>query len=281
MLERSHGLTDAALEAIEDLERRVLVADGGRLKLEWGTLRSRRPTEVRDLLWWEDDQLLGFAGVYGFGWPTLELAGMVDPRVRRRGIGRKLFDATLPICRQQRAERVLMVVPGPSLGGRALALSLAMPLDHSEHALKLLGRPEDPVIERPVSLREATAGDIQALSQLYLDGFGDGRVDTNRPLSDDRARTLMLIHAHEVVGTVRTTLDGDRAAVYGFVVAAQWRGRGIGRAALDQVCRELFDRGAAEVDLEVEVANDRALGLYESLGFRRVVTDDYYELRLT
>ncbi len=281
MLERSHGLTDTALEAIEDLERRVLIADGGRLKLEWATLRSRRPTEVRDLLWWQDDQLLGFAGVYGFGWPTLEVAGMVDPKARRRGVGRELFDATLPICREQRAARVLMVVPRPSVGGRALALSLAMPLDHSEHALRLVSRPEDPVIEHPVSRRGATAGDIQALSQLYLDGFGDGRVDTNAPLSDQRVRTLMLIHGHEVVGTVRTTLDGDRAAVYGFVVAAQWRGRGFGRAALDQVCRELFDRGASEVDLEVEVANDRALGLYESLGFRRVVTDDYYELRLT
>jgi ribosomal protein S18 acetylase RimI-like enzyme len=281
MLERSHGLTDAALEAIEDLERRVLMADGGRLKLEWGTLRNRRTEEVRDLLWWEDDRLLGFAGVYGFGWPTLELAGMVDPRGRRRGIGRELFDATLPICRQQRAERVLMVVPRPSVGGRALALSLAMPLDHSEHALRLVSPPEDPVMDHPVALREATAGDIQALSQLYLDGFGDGRMDADRPLSDDRARTLMILHAEEVVGTVRTTLDGDRAAIYGFVVAAQWRGRGIGRAALDHVCRGLFDRGAEEVDLEVEVANDRALGLYESLGFRRVVTDDYYELRLT
>ncbi len=280
MLERSHGLTDAALEAIEDLERRVLMADGGRLKLEWGTLRDRRPTEVCDLLWWAGERLLGFAGIYAFGWPTLELTGIVDPDARRRGIGRALLDAALPICREQRAERLLMVVPRPSAGGRALALSLGMPHDHSEHALKLAHRPAEPSSERSVSLREATDGDIGALSKLYLEGFGDARVDAGRPMSDHRARTLMVVHGREVVGTVRTTLDGDRGAVYGFVVAARWRGRGVGRAALDQVCRELFDRGAAHVDLEVEVANDRALGLYESLGFTRVVTDDYYELRL-
>ena len=41
MIEQAHGLTDSALEAIAGLERRVLAADGGRLKLEWGALRSR------------------------------------------------------------------------------------------------------------------------------------------------------------------------------------------------------------------------------------------------
>lgn len=90
-----------------------------------------------------------------------------------------------------------------------------------------------------------------------------------------------MIQDRETVGTLALNLDGDRGAVYGFVVASPQRGRGIGRAALGRACRELFDDGATHVDLEVEVVNDRALGLYESIGFRRLVTDDYFELKLS
>ena len=47
-----------------------------------------------------------------------------------------------------------------------------------------------------------------------------------------------------------------------------------------RACNELFDAGADHVELEVEVDNDRALGLYTSVGFSLVATDDYYELTL-
>ncbi len=281
MLEHAQGLNDVALEAIASLERRVVSADGGRLKLEWGTLRHRKPAEARDLLWWGDGRLLGFAGIYGFGWPTLELTGMVDPAARRRGIGRALLDQALLVCGRLGGERALLVVPRTSAGGRELALRLGMTHEHSEHALTLRQRPSASAPVQVLSLREATAQDVPALSNLYLDGFGDARVDDDRPLVDRGRRTLMVIQDGEAVGTLALTLEGDRGAVHGFVVASQQRGRGIGRAALARACSELFDNGATHVELEVEVVNDRALGLYESIGFSRLATDDYYELKLS
>jgi GNAT superfamily N-acetyltransferase len=96
VLERSRGLSPAALTAIAELERRVVRADGGRLKLEWGNLRARPSDQVNDFLWWADDidhQLLGFCGIYRFGGSDPEIAGMVDPEHRRRGIASSLFDA--------------------------------------------------------------------------------------------------------------------------------------------------------------------------------------------
>jgi hypothetical protein len=67
VLEQAPGLSSRALQAIADLERLVVDADGGRLKLEWGTLRARSGDQVEDLLWWEDGRVLGFLGVYAFG----------------------------------------------------------------------------------------------------------------------------------------------------------------------------------------------------------------------
>jgi len=41
------GLSAADLAAVVELERRVVAADSGRLKLEWGTLRSRSGDQWR------------------------------------------------------------------------------------------------------------------------------------------------------------------------------------------------------------------------------------------
>ncbi|HTX00499.1 MAG TPA: hypothetical protein VMD59_17095, partial [Acidimicrobiales bacterium] len=67
MIHEARGLAESELDAIANLERRVVEADGGRLKLEWGTLRQRETSQVSDLLWLEDGRVLGFAGLYAFG----------------------------------------------------------------------------------------------------------------------------------------------------------------------------------------------------------------------
>jgi len=78
-----------------------------------------------------------------------------------------------------------------------------------------------------------------------------------------------------VVGTLRTQLDGVTAGIYGVAVDPPMQNRGIGRAALRRACLDPRAAGAEVIRLEVAVENDRALGLYTSLGFARVATEDY------
>ena len=277
-IEQAQGLTNTALEAIADLERRVLSVDAGRLKLEWGALRSRPADEVRDLLWWEDARLLGFLGIYGSGRHHLELAGMVDPAARRRGIGRELLRAALPLVAARGVRRILTIVPRPSAAGPEFCRSFGMTHEHSEHALCLAARPSATELDPRLGLRQARTDDIPLLSELFRDGFGDdGYVDPDR-LADGRSSMQMITLEGESVGTIALARDGARGAIHGFVVASRRRGRGIGREALRRACNALFDDGADRVELEVEVDNERALELYTSVGFEPVATDDYYEL---
>jgi ribosomal protein S18 acetylase RimI-like enzyme len=278
MLQQAHGLTDTALEAIAGLERRVVAADGGRLKLEWGSLRSRPIEETRDLLWWEDGRLLGFLGIYGSGRLQFELTGMVDPDARRRGIGRALLTAALPLVRARQHQRLLLVVPRCSEPGKLFARDAGMTYEHSEHALTIGAPPSDGEIDATLDLRQATIEDIPVLSELFRDGFGDdGYVDPAR-ITSRESRMQMITLDGISVGTIALERDRERGAIYAFVIGSGSRGRGIGRQALRRACVDLFDAGATHVDLEVEVENDRALSLYTSVGFERLATDDYYEL---
>ncbi|MGI8666747.1 MAG: GNAT family N-acetyltransferase [Jatrophihabitans sp.] len=281
MLELARGLTPVAISALAELEARTLAADGGRLKLEWGVLHARTGRDVEDLLWWDGDRLLGYAGLYAFGLPTVELAGMVDPAARRRGIATALLDAALPICHDRGYRQVLLVTPRASVGGQTLASGRGAVLEHSEHGLVLVGPPTDGPSDPRISLRPATVADLDELARLFAAAFGWAHPDLAQRLaaeSGDSERTLMIERAGTTVGTVRLTREGTVGGVYGFAVDPAWQGRGIGRDVLRQVCRQLRAAGADRVGLEVSVDNERALGLYTSIGFSLASTEDYYAL---
>jgi ribosomal protein S18 acetylase RimI-like enzyme len=278
VLELAAGLSARALLAIAELEQAVLEADGGRLKLEWGTLRRRRGDRVEDVLWWAGDRLLAFLGIYGFE-SSPELAGMVAPDARRRGIGTALLDAAMPLCRERSDRQPLLIVPRPSVAGERLARRRGGVLDHSEHALVLSGDPTRGSDHPALDLRPATGADLALVARLLEAGFGtpapDGLADR---LDSPTERTLIVEVGGSPVGTLRLTRDGDDARVYGFVVDPAVQGRGIGRAALRRACQQLRAEGAGRVGLEVDVENDRALGLYTSIGFTPVITEDYFAL---
>jgi ribosomal protein S18 acetylase RimI-like enzyme len=271
-------LTPAELDAVADLEARVLAVDGGRLKLEWPTLRRRPGTAVEDLLWWEGDQVTGFCGLYAFGPPTIEIVGMVDPAWRRRGIGTTLLDAAVDVVGDRGLGPILLVVPGPSAGGHALAARHGAAVAHSEHALVLHQAPGSLVSDPDITLRVATGDDAPSVARLLAAGFGHRPDDLFARLMVDTGRTLLIERGGDAVGTVRITLDGKVGGVYGFAVDPVHQRQGIGRDVLARVCRQLRDEGATQIQLEVAVDNDRALDLYLSLGFARTQTEDYYEL---
>jgi ribosomal protein S18 acetylase RimI-like enzyme len=164
--------------------------------------------------------------------------------------------------------------------GRAFAAARGAVLEHSEHALVLDGPPADGPSDPELELRRATPADVDDLTRLLTAAFGAPMGDVATRLSDETRRTLVVARHGAVVATIAVRQEGDAGRVYGFAVQPRLQGRGIGRDVLRRVCRQLRQDGARSVGLEVAVDNDHALGLYTSLGFTRVTTEDYYELAL-
>lgn len=242
-------------------------------------MRARSGGQVEDFLWWEGGRLLGFVGMYASG-SSVEVAGMVAPAARRRGIATTLLDAALAKCRDRGYQQALLVVPGTSAAGTALAVRRGAVLDHSEHALVLLSEPNGGVNNPQISLRQAGPADAGVVSRLLQAGFGHPLTGLPEQLASEQERTLLVELDGSAVSTLRLTRQGDEAGVYGFVVDPAWQGRGIGRDVLRRVCQQLLAEGAQRIGLEVVVNNDRALGLYTSIGFTEITTEDYYTLAM-
>jgi ribosomal protein S18 acetylase RimI-like enzyme len=276
VLDLARGLSPDSLSALASLEAETVSADGGRLKLESRTLQARSGDEVEDVLWWDEGRLVGFVGLYAFGGPAVEVAGMVHPDYRRQGIGTRLLDEAIELCRGRSERQLLLVAPRTSIGARVLAESRGGALEHSEHALDLDGAVTEGPSDKFIILRPASGRDIPELARILADAFGQPA----RPMDADALgeSTLVAQRDGSVIATLALSRSPERWDIYGFAVEPHLQGAGIGRDILRRVCRQANDAGVTRLHLEVEVNNDRALGLYTSLGFERTSTEDYFDI---
>lgn len=280
MIRISTGLSAEDREAIAELDARTVAADGGRLKLEWGVLNSRPDDRAQDLLYFADGELVGFLGIYAFGHEQAELAGMVDPGHRRRGIGTEMLQAARPLLEQQGHDRALLVCSHIEAGA-AFARARGGTFDHAEHAMVLRGAPAEGPENPAVALRLAGIDDAPDIARILEAGFGYQPGDVAARLNQPGEQDIVIELDGKTVGYVRLTLDGERGGVYGFVVEPSRQGKGIGRDVLRRACLRLRAAGATTIGLEVAVENERALGLYTSIGFERVTTEQYFRLPLS
>jgi RimJ/RimL family protein N-acetyltransferase len=140
---------------------------------------------------------------------------------------------------------------------------------------------QQPVPE--VVVRRARERDLDAMVDLVAAVADEGRwIGTEAPIDRERRRQAMgeaLHHERQVIfvaeggGQIVGHLWMDRAsygvAHLGMLVAAGWRGRGVGSALLAAGLDWARDAGAHKVALEVWPHNQAAIALYEKFGFER------------
>jgi len=144
--------------------------------------------------------------------------------------------------------------------------------DEAEHADEPAPEPAERDEDPPMTmhLRPATLADYPVFARLFPElGTGD-------PIPDEEfwehlhVSTLMLTQHDEVLGYVHYERMAEFGYVRNVVIDVARRGRGRGRALMQQLATHLRAHGCARWCLNVEPGNAVALGLYRSLGLEIV-----------
>jgi len=137
-----------------------------------------------------------------------------------------------------------------------------------------------------IRVRRAAEADLPELVELLRLLFtleADFRFDPERQrrglvamLADPARRLVLAVEAGgAVIGMatgqllVSTAEGGPACVVEDVVVAATWRGQGLGGRMLDQVAAWARDRGATRLQLVADRENEPALRFYDRRGWRR------------
>jgi RimJ/RimL family protein N-acetyltransferase len=134
-----------------------------------------------------------------------------------------------------------------------------------------------------ITVRDATPADVDALVAMLVEVAGEGRwIGTEAPVDIERRRRRMAADVEaadvvvlvaeaggEPVGQLGLELARYGVAELGMLVAAGWRGRGVGTALMAEAVQRARAAGAHKVALQVWPHNAAAIALYERFGFQR------------
>jgi ribosomal protein S18 acetylase RimI-like enzyme len=269
-------------DEIDEIARLMAVCneqDALDMPLSVESLHKRPGTESDDFLYYEQGVLAGYLSLDSWGQVEKEMTGMVAPALRRRGIFRQLFAAARAECKARGVEKVLLICEQSSQSGQAFVRAVGAQYDFSEHKMALTRFVERRASDPQFHMRPATQEDTEALVSIIATDMGDEK-DARQFVASVFARgqqpQYLATLAGKPLGTLRLDYHDGAAAIYGFVVRPEHRGRGYGRQMLEQIIRQLHTEEVEIITLEVASEHHTAIGLYSSCGFQVVTTYDYF-----
>ena len=283
---RAQGLSQTELAEIEQLLHVCNAHERVDLKVKWEMLRSRPRDAINDFLYYEQNVLVAFLGLYSFNPHEAEISGMVHPKYRRKGIFTPLFHAALTECQRRNIARVLLIVEHASTSGQGFVSTLDITYDHSEYKM-VLQEPRLPSsFDEHLQFREAREEDIPALTHITALAFDlpEQGVDwySKDVLAHPARRYYVgVLKNVAVIGKLDVSLGNQEAFIYGFGVLPEYRGRGYGRQLLARTIQALFAIRKTQIVLEFATVNKNALSLYQSCGFREKGSYDYYKISVS
>lgn len=274
------GLSNNEIQEIRELEKACCKYEELNMKLNWDMLEKRSTDEVNDLLYYEDNRLIGFLGLYDIQQKSkeIEITGMVHPDYRRKGVFKELFNIAKQECIHRKAERILQISERSSDAGRSFVEFSGAQYSFSEYRMKF---EEATIPDFPnfgITLRKAEYSDYPELIHLDILGFSlpEEEIEENN-FNNANNSTYVAELEGKIIGKIGILMDGKDGYIFGFVIKSEYRKRGYGREVLRLALFKLLSEQIKTVLLEVAVKNEKALLLYKSCGFKEITVYDYFE----
>lgn len=124
-----------------------------------------------------------------------------------------------------------------------------------------------------LQIRPYLEKDQQGVAALWREVFPDNspwnvpEEDIERKLNVQREFFLVAEREREIVGTAMAGFDGHRGWVYYVAVREKYRKRGIGRALMERVEKDLIAAGCTKLNLQVRSSNQEVVEFYSRLGY--------------
>ncbi|MCS0636227.1 GNAT family N-acetyltransferase [Streptomyces sp. LP05-1] len=237
----------------------------------------------------------------GFGPAAGEIRSLrIDEADRRRGRGTVAALAAEEVLRGWRCEQVLVSIPAAATAAHHLAAALGY-TERGRNMSKPLTTAPEPL--PGLTVRPMTEAEFEDFAGESREGFARDWIERGVPEAQARAKAetsqrellpdglategavLRVVTGADgrVVGRLwtgeRERSPGERMGyVYDIEVAADQRGRGIGRALMGCAERTGLERGYRHLGLHVFADNPPALRLYTSLGYETTYINSYKPL---
>ena len=281
---KKQTLTEAEAAAIEQLITTCNNYEGLHMRIDVGRLRKRPGGDANDFFYYEDGILVGYLFVEGWGSRDREVAGMVHPDYRCRGIFRSLLAAAKEECQPRDVQKLILVCEHASQSGLAFVQSIKAQNEYSEHEMVLGTFLERRRTHKGLDIRQANKNDLDAIVSILATNSGNVESISQwvaEIFDDPSCRFYLATLDKKPLGCLRLDFLSDQIGIYAFEVRLGYRGLGYGRQMLEEAVRTIRSESQKRIMLDVDTDNTNAIGLYLSCGFEIKTTYDYFNLNIS
>ena len=281
MIKKTKQLEVQELKALEQLRALCKKTDGSTPNLYTHILDQPR-TFPASLLYYEQQELVGFLGAYFFYEDAVEISLLVNPLYRKRGIGKQLIDTILPLIQSQNYGK--LIFSNPAQLNNSWLIPNGFSYLHSEYYME---RDDlNPLLDykQILTFRNAISDDIPLLCALDEACFPAKQSDSTerfQHLIDGREYQVILAYQNnKLIGKAHIRWQPEGATLSDIAIVPSQQGKGLGSTLIIYCINLALSEGKPHLNLDVETHNERALKLYTRLGFVTKNACDYWTIDL-
>lgn len=284
---KTSNLSKQELRNIRNLWETCASHDKYNIKLYWNILANRQLPEFDDILYYQDNTLIGYLALFLFKEDQAELNALVHPQYRRKGMFTHLLAEAKIELKQRRINDTLLICNKENKFAEKWIQALPhVQFDHAEcqmhHVTKPMTFPELPSIEFQV----ATENDIPLLARLDNACFNSSydqvifRFSMNMR---EKVRTAYIAtHNNQVIGKCHIRIDdGDKVFIHDVCVPPEHQRKHYATSMVLQLLEMYKRQGFKIIYLDVLADNEKAIKLYERCGFKITAHHDFYRIPVT
>ncbi|MBS5938848.1 GNAT family N-acetyltransferase [Clostridium sp.] len=279
-------LDENDIKLIRNLEDICLTEDNINLKLELEYRieikkdYNKSLNDVNEILYYLNDELIGYAGISAFSRNIAEINGMVHPSFRRKGIFTKIIEIALDECRKRNFKEILLLGDDKSASAMKFIKKTKAIYSFSECRMTCLEWEVKEINNESIVVKATNknAEDIDRLNTLF---FGDVSSEMILPEDEEKNNniTYFIKIDDKIIGKIKTSKEEENSIyISGFGIIPEYRRKGYGRASLVKVLNKLKGENISKIELDVEIKNKNALNLYKSCGFKEGSIMNYYRM---
>jgi len=268
MLTRNHQLSSKQLLELDELCAACKTHDGNNIAVYKHLLSQDRP-RLCNILYYYQEQLIGFLSTFFFYEETCERAVMVRPDFRKQGIAAYMIKEILPLIHSENIKTLIFSAPHDinnetfqAKGFRYLHCEYLMQRQDTQPAM---------ITNQQLVVRRATIADLAFLCAIDNMCFTIHQPDTPiyfQKLLYDPNYTLFVAELNGVpIGKTHLDHQPEHTRITDIAILPDYQGQGFGSAMLASCINYSLNAKQPNLNLNVETKNQQALKIYTRLGF--------------
>lgn len=280
MILQTDQLNRSQLSQLNELYEICQKADAGSPAIYRHLLIEKRPSN-NTILYYKNEQLIGFLSVYFFYNEGCEISLLVHPNYRRQKIAAQLLRQISPLLIVKSIQNVIFSTP-PSL---TWLPTRGFSYLESEYHMERIGTLPASLTTSALTISHADMNDIAALVEMDHLCFSSGSSPPQHftyLLNNPHYTILVASHQNRPVGKAHIRWQDDSITFLSDIaILPSFQGQGFGYELLAHTIRHVLSQGKTKLALDVTTnQQSKAFNLYSRHGFKTTLQYDYWAISL-